>query len=134
MYIASEGDVEYRRQHRNGRKYAETLWLPLATLMQVWHVYFVRTRFGSLYAGAAIDVARRLAEHEHVNGRGAKYLRSKGPLEIAYQAAIGDRALALKVESGMKKLNKSQKESIVSTTPAGDELLQLLGLSEDDAS
>jgi len=98
--------------------------------MQAWHIYFVRTRFGSLYTGIATDVARRLSEHEQPNGRGAKYLRSKGPLELAYQAEIGDRALALKVEHCVKKLSKDQKESIVTATPAGEELLHLLGLSE----
>lgn len=98
--------------------------------MQIWHIYFIRTRYGSLYTGIATDVERRLAEHEQANGRGAKYLRSKGPLEIAYQTEIGDRALALRVERGIKKLNKNQKESIVKTTPVGEELLHLLGLSE----
>ncbi len=98
--------------------------------MQDWHVYFVRTRHGSLYTGIATDVARRLAEHEQANGRGAKYLRSKGPLELAYQAKIGDRSLALKVERCVKKLKKDQKERIVATIPAGEELLKLLGLSE----
>ncbi len=99
--------------------------------MQDWHVYFVRTRHGSLYAGIATDVARRLIEHEQANGRGAKYLRSKGPLEIAYQTKIGDRSLALKVERCVKKLKKYQKERIVATIPAGEELLKLLGLFED---
>ncbi len=99
--------------------------------MQDWHVYFVRTRHGSLYAGIATDVARRLIEHEQANGRGAKYLRSKGPLEIAYQTKIGDRSLALKVERCVKKLKKDQKERIVATIPAGEELLKLLGLFED---
>ena len=98
--------------------------------MQVWHIYFVRTRYGSLYTGIATDVARRLAEHEQPNGRGAKYLRSKGPLELAYQAEIGDRTLALRVERCVKKLSKDQKERIVSTTPAGEELLNFLDLSE----
>lgn len=98
--------------------------------MQDWHVYFVRTRHGSLYTGIATDVARRLAEHEQANGRGAKYLRSKGPLELAYQTKIGDRTLALKVERRVKKLKKVQKERIVTTIPAGEELLKLLGLSE----
>lgn len=98
--------------------------------MQIWHIYFIRTRYGSLYTGIATDVERRLAEHEQANGRGAKYLRSKGPLEIAYQTEIGDRALALRVERGIKKLNKNQKESIVKTTPVGEELLHLLGLSD----
>jgi putative endonuclease len=71
-----------------------------------------------------------LAEHEQTNGRGAKYLRSKGPLELAYQTKIGDRALALKAEWCMKKLKKDQKERIVTTMPAGEELLKLLGISE----
>ena len=98
--------------------------------MQDWHIYLVRTRYGSLYTGIATDVARRLAEHEQVNGRGAKYLRSKGPLELAYQAKIGDRALALKVERCIKKLSKDQKEGIVTTTPTGQDLLDLFGFTE----
>ncbi len=102
--------------------------------MQDWHIYFVRTRYGSLYTGIATDVARRLAEHEQANGRGAKYLRSKGPLELAYQTKIGDRALALKVERCIKKLKKDQKEHIVMTIPAGEELLELIGLSEGSST
>ena len=102
--------------------------------MQDWHIYFVRTRYGSLYTGIATDVARRLTEHGQTNGRGAKYLRSKGPLELAYQTKIGNRALALKVERCVKKLSKDKKESIVTTTPAGDELLRLLGLSESSTT
>ncbi len=102
--------------------------------MQDWHIYFVRTRYGSLYTGIATDVARRLAEHEQANGRGAKYLRSKGPLELAYQTKIGDRALALKVERCVKKLKKDQKEHIVTTIPVGEELLELIGLSKGSST
>ena len=102
--------------------------------MQDWHIYFVRTRYGSLYTGIATDVARRLAEHEQANGRGAKYLRSKGPLELAYQTKIGDRALALKVERCVKKLKKDQKEHIITTIPAGEELLELIGLSKGSST
>jgi putative endonuclease len=105
-----------------------------SALMQVWSIYFLRTRHGSLYTGIATDVTRRLAEHEQTNGRGAKYLRSKGPFELAYQAEIGDRSLALRVESCVKKLSKDQKERIVTATPAGEELVHLLGLSEDTIS
>lgn len=130
MCIAPEIVREYRERQGGARKSAEDFRFSFPSLMQIWHVYFVRTRFGSLYAGIATDIARRLAEHENAGGRGAKYLRSKGPLEIAYHTAIGDRALALKVERCMKKLSKDQKEDIVSTTPAGDELLRFLGLSE----
>jgi len=98
--------------------------------MQDWHIYFVRTRYGSLYTGIATDVARRLSEHGQANSRGAKYLRSKGPFELAYQMKIGNHALALKAERCLKKLSKEKKESIVTKTPAAEELLMLLGLSD----
>lgn len=96
--------------------------------MHEWHLYLVRTRQGSLYTGIATDVTRRMSEHEQ--SRGAKYLRSRGPLELAYQTRIGDRSLALRAEHCMKKLTKEQKEEIVTNTPAGGALLELLGLSE----
>lgn len=99
--------------------------------MPEWHLYLVRTRHGSLYTGIAIDVTRRL--HEHEGDRGAKYLRSRGPLELVYQTKIGDRSLALRAEICMKKLAKSDKEAIVAGAPAGDELLEMLGLSESAA-
>lgn len=98
--------------------------------MPEWHIYFVRTRQGTLYTGIATDVERRLSEHEQSGGRGAKYLRSKGPLELAYHTKIGDRSLALKVESCIKNLSKDEKEKIVTTTPVGKELVKFLGLSE----
>ncbi|MGE4616529.1 MAG: GIY-YIG nuclease family protein, partial [Gammaproteobacteria bacterium] len=45
--------------------------------MNDWYIYLVRTRLGTLYTGISTDVPRRLSEHEG-NGKGAKYLRSKG--------------------------------------------------------
>lgn len=96
-----------------------------------WHVYLVRTRQGTLYTGIATDVSRRLSEHEQAGERGSKYLRSRGPLELAYQTKIGNRSLALKVERSVKQLTREQKEKIVARMPAAEELLELLGLPED---
>ena len=81
--------------------------------MPEWHVYLIRTRHGALYAGISTNVRRRLAEHEDAGKKAARYLRSKGPLQLAYSAKIGDRALALKTERCIKKLSKRQKEAIV---------------------
>lgn len=98
--------------------------------MPEWHVYLVRTRQGTLYTGIATDVSRRLGEHENSAGRASKYLRSRGPLELAYEAKIGSRSQALRVEHCVKQLTRQEKEKIVTTTPSGGELLELLGLSE----
>lgn len=60
-----------------------------------WHVYIVRTRDGSFYTGVTTDVARRLAEHRAADGRGARFLRGRAPLEIVYRRMLGEHGLAL---------------------------------------
>ena len=95
-----------------------------------WHLYVVRTGKGALYTGIATDVERRLTEHR--GGIGAKYLRSRGPLDLVYRAAVGDRSTALRIEGALKKLRKERKEAIVSRQPTGSELGQLLGISTGD--
>ena len=96
--------------------------------MNDWYIYLVQTRLGTLYTGISTDVPRRLSEHEG-NGKGAKYLRSKGPLECAYAVRIGDRTLALRAEYVLKQLSKADKEKIVRSRPAPGNLLELLGVA-----
>ena len=81
--------------------------------MTRWYVYLVRCRGGSLYTGIATDVARRLAEHRRCDGKGAKYLRGRGPLTLVFKKAIGPRGLALRVEGLIKRLPRSTKEELV---------------------
>ena len=103
-------------------------------MISEWHVYLVRTRQGTLYTGIATDVSRRLEEHEQAGDRGSKYLRSRGPLDLAYQTKIGNRSLALKVERCVKQMSREQKEVIIATNPVGEELVRLLGLAEESVT
>ena len=100
-----------------------------STLMGDWHLYIVRTCRGALYTGVSTDVARRLREHGTRGGRGAKYLRAKTPLQLAYQIKLGDRSLALRAERRVKRLPKRHKERLVSVNPARPQLLTMLGLA-----
>lgn len=77
-----------------------------------YSLYVLRCGDGSLYTGIAIDVAKRIAEHTD-GPRGAKYLRGRGPLELVFEAAVGDRGLASKAEIRVKRLDRTQKESLV---------------------
>ncbi len=77
----------------------------------VWSVYLVRCRNGHLYTGISTDVERRFAEHQA--GRGAKYLRGKGPLALVYRQQIGSRAEALKAEYRIKQLSRAAKEAMI---------------------
>lgn len=77
-----------------------------------YNLYILRCADGSLYTGIAIDIVKRLAEHE--NGtRGAKYLRGRGPLQIVFRQVIGDRGLASRVEHRVKRLDRLQKETLI---------------------
>ncbi|MCI1899353.1 MAG: GIY-YIG nuclease family protein [Enterobacter sp.] len=76
-----------------------------------WFVYLVRTTHNALYTGITTDVARRFVEHQ--TGKGAKALRGKGELTLAFSAPVGERSLALKMEYRIKQLTKRQKERLV---------------------
>ncbi len=86
-----------------------------------WHVYLVRCQDGSLYTGIATDVERRFGEHEL--GRGAKYLRGRGPLSLELSHAIGERGLALRVEASIKRFSRAEKERLVAGARVLDELV-----------
>lgn len=78
------------------------------TAKPAYSLYLVRCRDGSLYTGIATDVARRICEHEGER-IGAKYLRGKGPLTLVFEQLVGDRALAQRIESRVKRLPRDEK-------------------------
>jgi putative endonuclease len=78
-----------------------------------WSVYMVRCRDGALYTGIACDVERRFAEHQA--GKGAKYLRGRGGLDLVFQQRVGSRGRALKIERAVKRLPKQRKEALAAS-------------------
>lgn len=83
----------------------------------VWYVYLIRCGDGSLYAGISTDVERRLREHREAGPRGARYLKGRGPLQLAYSAAAGDRARASRLEWRLKRLSAPDKRRLVASQP-----------------
>ena len=76
-----------------------------------WFVYMLRCGDGSLYTGYTNDVERRLAVHQ--SGKGAKYTRSRLPVELAYREELPDKSAALRREAAIKKLSRAQKLALV---------------------
>lgn len=72
-----------------------------------WHLYLLRCRDGSLYAGIATDVERRF--RQHVAGKGAKYTRSHPPDCVLGSRAYPDRGSALRAEYALKRQPKARK-------------------------
>jgi putative endonuclease len=77
-----------------------------------YSLYIVRCRDGSLYTGIAVDVTRRIQQHEN-GARGARYLRGKGPLRLEFVQPVGDRAAASRIEHQVKRLGKEAKEDLI---------------------
>lgn len=72
-----------------------------------WYVYILRCGDESLYTGITDDVQRRLRAHQA--GKGAKYTRGRGPLELVYQEPQPDRSSASRREAQIKRLTRNQK-------------------------
>lgn len=79
--------------------------------MKTWLVYILRCGDGSLYTGMTDDLPRRLEAHRA--GRGAKYTRGRGPLELVYQEPCADRSAALRREWAIKQLPRQEKLALV---------------------
>ena len=89
-----------------------------------WFLYLIRTADNRLYTGITTDVAPRFCQHQ--DGRGAKALRGKGELQLAFSKEVGERSLALRLEYRIKQLTKRQKERLVAGDGSFEALLESL--------
>ncbi len=76
----------------------------------VWCLYILRCGDGSLYTGITTDVERRLEAHR--SGKGAKYTRGRGPLELLYRETCGSHSDALKRELEIKAMPREEKKKL----------------------
>ena len=76
-----------------------------------WFLYILRCGDGSLYTGITTDVENRLEQHR--SGKGAKYTRGRGPLEVVYTESCEDHSAALKRELAIKALPREEKEKLI---------------------
>ena len=82
-------------------------------------VYILRCGDGTLYTGSTNDLPRRLRAHQA--GRGAKYTRSRLPVELVYQEPAADRSAALRREAAIKALTRGEKLALIASAQwAGD--------------
>ena len=78
-----------------------------------WHVYIVRCADDTLYTGIAIDVQRRVAEHNGAGRPGARYTRARRPVKLVYQEPAADRSAAGKREYAIKQMTRAAKRALI---------------------
>jgi putative endonuclease len=79
-------------------------------------VYLLRCgRDGSLYTGWTNDLERRVRAHEA--GAGARYTRSRLPVELAAVIPMPDASAARREEARIKRLPRHAKLALVASHP-----------------
>lgn len=78
-------------------------------------VYLLRCRDDSLYCGWTFDVERRLEAHRA--GTGARYTRSRLPLDLALTLEMPDEASARREEARIKRLSRREKVALIAAAP-----------------
>ncbi len=76
-----------------------------------WELYILRCGDGTFYTGIARDAEKRLEVHR--SGKGAKYTRGRGPLQIVYRERCPDHGTALRREYAIKQLSRDEKERLI---------------------
>ena len=75
------------------------------------YVYILRCSDGTLYCGWTTDPERRAAVHNA--GKGAKYTRSRRPVELVYIEEYENRHDALSREWHIKRMARNEKERLI---------------------
>jgi putative endonuclease len=82
-------------------------------LASCYYVYLLRCGDDSLYCGITNDVTARIAAH--AAGKGARYTRGRGPLELVLKRRCRDKGSALRLEHAIKQLDRTAKLALDAT-------------------
>lgn len=73
--------------------------------------YILRCSDNSLYTGWTNDITHRLKMHNE--GKGAKYTRGRGPVELVYLEEFETKQEAMSKEAKIKRLSRKEKLQLV---------------------
>ncbi len=74
-------------------------------------VYIVKCADDTLYTGWTLDVHRRVKQHNA--GRGARYTRTRRPVQLIYVEEVESRRVAMQREIQIKRLNRASKTRLI---------------------
>ena len=75
-------------------------------------IYLLRCSDKSLYCGWTTDLEKRIEAHN--SGRGAKYTKSRRPVELVYYEECGSKSAAMKRERFIKhKMMREEKLKLI---------------------
>ena len=75
--------------------------------------YILKCNDNSLYTGWTNDITHRLKMHNE--GKGAKYTRGRGPVELVYLEEFETKQEAMSREAKIKRLSRKEKLLLIET-------------------
>jgi predicted GIY-YIG superfamily endonuclease len=98
-----------------------------------WCVYLLKCSDGSLYCGCTNDLNKRIEKHNA--GTGAKYTKTRLPVELVYSEPAENKSAALKREYAIKQLSRQQKmelfkEPLYEDDPIADPFVEFTPLNK----
>ena len=75
------------------------------------YTYILKCSDGTLYTGWTNDLTKRLKAHN--DGRGARYKKTRSPVEIAYNESFCSKEEAMRREYEIKHLTRKEKEKLI---------------------
>ena len=77
------------------------------------YTYILQCGDGSFYTGWTNDMEKRLKAHNE--GKGAKYTKGRGPVELIYIEEFETKEEAMKREYVIKRMTRKEKEKLMGT-------------------
>ena len=75
------------------------------------YTYILRCKDDSLYTGWTTNLEKRIEAHNA--GKGAKYTKSRLPVELVYYEQFETKEEAMKREFAIKQMSKKAKEKLI---------------------
>lgn len=79
--------------------------------------YILKCSDNSLYTGWTNDIKHRLKMHNE--GKGAKYTRGRGPVQLVYLEEFDTKQEAMSKEAKIKRLTRKEKLLLIEKLPTG---------------
>lgn len=81
------------------------------------YTYILRCQDGTLYCGWTNHLEERVKAHNQ--GKGARYTRSRRPVELVYYEEFSTKQEAMRREYAIKQLSRGEKLRLIQASPGG---------------
>ena len=78
---------------------------------EMHYTYILKCKDDTYYTGYTNDLEKRIKAHNE--GKGAKYTKGRGPVELIHYEEYEEKAVAMRREWEIKQLSRVEKETLI---------------------